>query len=841
MAMEAQAPKTNLLLIIIITSLITNPSLSQTQEQEEPFTSILISQKGLNFIKTLLITKAISSSIPLYLPTISKSINYPFLGSVHISLSNITIYEFGVSSSSDIIIPHDDVSIIAKGVTCNLSINWEYDYFSWVGPFKVSDKGNASVLVEGMDIELTIGLENKEGTLKMNLTECDCHVKNISIKLDGGASWLYQGMLNAFQEEIGSAVENAITKNLREGILKLDSFLQSLPKEIPVDDYSSLNVTFLNEPFFSNSSIGFDINGLFRARETNPTHKLFEKNTMPPVFCTDNTKMIGISLDEAVFNSASALYYDAEFMHWIVDKVPDQSLLNTAGWRFIIPQLYKKYPKDDMNLNITLSSPPMIKILERNLDATMYADLTIDVLQEDQTIPVACISLVIRGSGSVQISGNNLTGSVKLNDFTMSQNWSDIGNLRLYLIQPVMRTIIQTVFLPFANTQLSKGFPLPIVHGFTLKDAISRQNKEVFNQLKRQNKPYVKSIKSSDEDIIDCVKLTDQPAFVHPLLKNHTIQLLPTFDLEWEQSKQIDEKPITQLWELSGSCPDGTIPIKRIKRNILLRESFFANKNLSINSKKSSKAVYEEAGAYVYGGKYFGARGNINIWNPQVQKGEFSKALISVIGSNNPDTIVDSIEAGWHVNPTMNGDSKTRLFFSWTNKGDKNFCYDLRCPGFVQVSKKVVIGGVLMPYSVYGSKQQFMLNLIIWRDSVSGHWWLIVGKEKVGYWPKSLFSYLRKGASRAMWTGRIKNYIDTSDHHTTTQMGSGHFATEDYGKASYISNIYIADERNNMIEPSLLSYISRPECYSFTNPPINPFFRTHIYFGGPGRNKDCEL
>lgn len=84
----------------------------------------------------------------------------------------------------------------------------------------------------------------------------------------------------------------------------------------------------------------------------------------------------------------------AKFMQWIVDKVPDQSLLNTAGWRFIIPQLYKKYPNDAMNMNISLSSPPVVRISEHNIDATVYADLIIDVLEAEEIIPVACISLV---------------------------------------------------------------------------------------------------------------------------------------------------------------------------------------------------------------------------------------------------------------------------------------------------------------------------------------------------------------------------------------------------------------------------------------------------------------
>ena len=81
-------------------------------------------------------------------------------------------------------------------------------------------------------------------------------------------------------------------------------------------------------------------------------------------------------------------------MQWVVDTIPDQSLLNTAGWRYVIPQLYKKYPNDDMNLNISLSSAPAIVVSEHGFDATVYADLIIDVVEEGRIVPVACISLV---------------------------------------------------------------------------------------------------------------------------------------------------------------------------------------------------------------------------------------------------------------------------------------------------------------------------------------------------------------------------------------------------------------------------------------------------------------
>lgn len=81
-------------------------------------------------------------------------------------------------------------------------------------------------------------------------------------------------------------------------------------------------------------------------------------------------------------------------MQWSLNDVPNQPLLNTAGWRFIVPQLYKKYPNADMSLNIFLPSPPVVSISEHQILATTNIDLIIDVVEGGEKIPVACISLV---------------------------------------------------------------------------------------------------------------------------------------------------------------------------------------------------------------------------------------------------------------------------------------------------------------------------------------------------------------------------------------------------------------------------------------------------------------
>ncbi|XP_076904712.1 putative BPI/LBP family protein At1g04970 isoform X1 [Bidens hawaiensis] len=453
-----------LILLILLSLLITpHPTLA-----DQSSISVLITQPGLDFIKNLLVTKAISKITPTPLQEIDRAVNIPVIGKVHIVLSDINIYRFNVGLSQ--VIPNEGgITIGGSDVRCDLRVKWHYYYGAALFPISVSDTGTADIQVNGMEMGVALGLDIKDGSMQLSTVECSCHINDVTIDLDGGASWLYQGILDAFKEEIESTVAKTITNILKTEISKLGYVLQNLPKQIPVDGVAALNVTLVNSPFLSDSSLGFEINGLFI--ENKSDKRLYGNSLQPPVRCSDPSKMIGIALDEAVFKSALALYYNAMFMHWIVDKLPEQSLLNTAGWRFIIPQLYRKYPNDDMNLNISLSDPPAVQISQQKIDSTVYADLIIDVLQGVDTIPVACISLVISGTGSVQITGNNLAAHLEMSDLSMSLKWSKIGTLHMFLIQPVVWTMIETVFLPYVNARIGVGFPLPLIHGFMLRNA----------------------------------------------------------------------------------------------------------------------------------------------------------------------------------------------------------------------------------------------------------------------------------------------------------------------------------------------------------------------------------
>lgn len=82
-------------------------------------------------------------------------------------------------------------------------------------------------------------------------------------------------------------------------------------------------------------------------------------------------------------------------MQWIVDEVPDYpSFLNTFKWRFLVPELYRQYPNDNMDLHITVTSPPIIKVVNNDIDVTIYLDVTVKVLDAAGVVPVMSISLV---------------------------------------------------------------------------------------------------------------------------------------------------------------------------------------------------------------------------------------------------------------------------------------------------------------------------------------------------------------------------------------------------------------------------------------------------------------
>lgn len=88
----------------------------------------------------------------------------------------------------------------------------------------------------------------------------------------------------------------------------------------------------------------------------------------------------------------------AGHLEWMVDELPQESWLNTHFWRWILPQLYKKYPSMEMALNFACSVAPMVQLNKDGATASAAADLTLLVKTDTGPLPVACIGMVSKGN-----------------------------------------------------------------------------------------------------------------------------------------------------------------------------------------------------------------------------------------------------------------------------------------------------------------------------------------------------------------------------------------------------------------------------------------------------------
>ncbi|MCO5600217.1 hypothetical protein L7F22_054327 [Adiantum nelumboides] len=378
--------------------------------------------------------------------------------------------------------------------------------------------------------------------------------------------------------------------------------------------------------------------------------------------------------------------------------------------------------------------------------------------------------------------------------------------------------------------------------------------------LRRLNKPAVHSITSPDGDIIDCVLLIHQPALDHPKLKHHKIETEPPIlpaGLGRKGTVEIDERMDSsmfkpQLWHQIEKCPTGTVPIRRTREADLLRAEkithygkkkhrpFYPSPKAPLIHSSLNENGHQHAIAYVEGDKYYGAKAVINVWGPSIQvPNEFSLSQLWVLaGSFEGD--LNSIEAGWQVSPDLYGDNNTRLFTYWTSDAyQATGCYNLLCSGFVQISDQIALGASISPVSGFDNKQ-FDIDILIWKDPRAGNWWMSFGQNCVlGYWPAALFTNLAEAATMVEWGGEIVN-SEPGSRHTSTQMGSGHFPSEGFGRASYFSNLQVVDSSNNLQAPGNLNTFSENSaCYDVEDG-YNGEWGYYFYYGGPGYNDGCH-
>jgi len=322
----------------------------------------------------------------------------------------------------------------------------------------------------------------------------------------------------------------------------------------------------------------------------------------------------------------------------------------------------------------------------------------------------------------------------------------------------------------------------------------------------------------------------------------------------------VDEGARTEVQmnpELRG--PDGTVPIVRFDVEEYLRSVRELPENpmdvltkVPPPSPASNDRYY---GVWQRYGTFYGSSGRINIWNVSgPTSNETSIAQVAVIRG----TPMQAIEAGKIEYPGIN--SNRPYFFVYyrtdgASSGDWVGGYDTTVDGWVQYSSSVAPRMSLAGWesSLGGNQYSLDVEVRLWQ----GNWWVRAAGEWAGYYPYckggqwygpcpsgTLFSAsgIRDQASRLDWYGEI--FDSTAPKPTSTDMGSGRFASEAWSHAAYFRNLtYYWAPSTYWWWDSGSPSATDSGCYSVSSALYSndPNWRNWYYFGGPGKEStNCK-
>jgi hypothetical protein len=297
--------------------------------------------------------------------------------------------------------------------------------------------------------------------------------------------------------------------------------------------------------------------------------------------------------------------------------------------------------------------------------------------------------------------------------------------------------------------------------------------------------------------------------------------------------------------------PAGTVPVLRKNLGALhattsLKQYLSKRGGLSANDKRPKGPEDPNPFGFFHGtsGQSINVSGCstwLDVWDPYLETSQDHS--IMQCGLQNYDRpLLQSLEAGWTVDYSLNGDWLPHLFTYYTTNGytddDDNIGgYNSDVDGWVQVSSSIYPGTLLSaPYSSQGGAQNgFSIRYLL--DYEENNWWFWVqgaGQgEWIGYYPawlffgapgESLFSTLGAVAEWVGFWGEVYSALPDPNQ-STTQMGSGSKAEAGWTHACF--------QKNLLIQPAGSNTLVNQNGSASAEDPKKYDIKTHMNSGGP--------
>jgi hypothetical protein len=260
--------------------------------------------------------------------------------------------------------------------------------------------------------------------------------------------------------------------------------------------------------------------------------------------------------------------------------------------------------------------------------------------------------------------------------------------------------------------------------------------------------------------------------------------------------------------------PDGTVPIlrpdiARLSQFAGVQDLHLKRGGLKVNKRRPNrKPTDPDPAGYFHGtdnqnGQFYGWDGYLNMWDPSINTpaggNGTDHSILQVWLQNYSTGVTQSIEGGWTVDQSLNGDTQPHVFTYYTTNGykqdgDNEGGYNTKHKGWVQYSASVFPGIRINGTSTFGGQQfEISMKFQLYQEpnSTDVNWWVSIQGIWMGYYPATLFKTgLAVDVDWAGSGGEVYSSLSNPEQ-TQDQMGSGHQASEGWAKAAYLRNLRV--------------------------------------------------
>jgi hypothetical protein len=254
--------------------------------------------------------------------------------------------------------------------------------------------------------------------------------------------------------------------------------------------------------------------------------------------------------------------------------------------------------------------------------------------------------------------------------------------------------------------------------------------------------------------------------------------------------------------------PQGTVPIprpdiSRLTRRVSLNDYLRKRGPRGGDKNSHSAGPLDPSTSYFHAissqtTTSYGCAGTLNVWDPVINNPSSDGADHSILQTwvqSRGGKTLESVEMGWTVDNSLNGDTQPHVFTYYTNNGyAKNGNnlggYNQLVDGWKQISNSAYPGARINGISTQDGTQ-FGISIQV---LFFGGWFYAIQGVLMGYYPAALFSgELSKNASWVGFGGEVATDL-AKPASTKDQMGSGRNADDGWQKSACLINLQIQSD-----------------------------------------------